>query len=87
MKARRPVVGADTNTIVIAVHGNSVAYPMSGLVRNPGPGTIYLGEEGVTTSTGFPLQINESLILDLVNEGVYAVATVTTTIYVLRRGD
>jgi hypothetical protein len=87
VKARRPSVGADTSTIIIAVYGNNVAYPMSGLVRNPGPGTVYLGEEGVTTSTGFPLQINESLTLDLVNEGVYAVATVTTTIYVLRRGD
>lgn len=87
MKSRRPNVGADTNTIIIAVHGNSVAYPMSGLIRNPGPGTVYLGQEGVTTQNGFPLNINESLTLDLVNEGVYAIATVTTTIYVLRRGD
>lgn len=88
MKARRVTVSATTNTIIVAVHGNSVAYPMSGLIRNLGPGTVYLGHEGVTANTdGFPLNINESLTLDLVNEGVYGISTATTTIYVLRRGD
>lgn len=87
MKAELHNVGG-TSTIVVAIYGNSVAYPMSALVRNVnGPGTVYLGHVGVTTSNGTPLQTGESLTVDLVNEALYAVATTTTTINVLRRGD
>lgn len=85
MKAERPAIGGTNTTIVTPFH--SVAYPMSALIRNPGPGTVFLGHHGVTTSIGFPLQTDESLTIDLVNEPLYAVATVTTTIYVFRRGD
>jgi hypothetical protein len=67
--------------------GNNVAYPMSAIIKNPGPGTVFFGGQNVTTSNGFPIATDESLEVDMVNEGIYAVATVTTTIYVLRRGD
>ena len=86
MKAERPAV-TGISTVLVAIHGNNVGYPMSAIIRNPGPGTIYLGHEDVTTSNGFPLATDESLEVDLVNEGVYAIATVTTTVYILRRGD
>ena len=67
--------------------GNNVGYPMSAIIKNPGPGTVYFGHEFVTTAVGFPLAANESLEIDMVNEGIYAVATVTTSINILRRGD
>jgi hypothetical protein len=67
--------------------GNNIGYPMSAIIKNPGPGTIYLGHHGVTTSNGFPLATDESLEIDMVNEAIYGVATVTTTVYILRRGD
>lgn len=76
-----------TNTVLVAIFGNNIGYPMSAIIKNPSAGTIYLGHGGVTTSDGFPLETDESLEVDLVNEGLYAVATVTTTINVLRRGD
>jgi len=77
-----------TNTTIAAVFGN-VAYPMSIIVKVPASsGTVYLGGSGVNTSTnGFPLAAGESLEVDLVNEQLYAVTTVTTTVYILRRGD
>lgn len=86
MKGERPAV-TGTSSILVAIMGNNIGYPMSALIANPGPGTIYLGGQGVTTSTGFPLATDDSLTVDLVNEAVYAVATVTTTVHILRRGD
>ena len=86
MKAEFRNVGG-TNTVLVAVHGNNVGYPMSAIVKNGSAGTIFVGHAGVTTSNGFPLAFGESLEVDLVNEGLYGVATVTTSINVLRRGD
>lgn len=86
MKAERPAIPANTNTAIV-VPFHSAAYPMSALLRNPGPGTVYLGGKGVSSATGFALAMNESLTLDVVNEPLYATATVTTTIQILRRGD
>lgn len=82
----RPIGG--TNTALVNIFGNNIGYPMAAIIKNPsGSGTIYLGQTGVTTANGFPLAAGESLEVDMVNEALYAVATVTTTVYVLRRGD
>lgn len=82
----RPIGG--TNTALVAIFGNNIGYPMAAIIKVPsGAGTIYLGQTGVTTAGGFPLAAGESLEVDMVNEALYAVATVTTTVYILRRGD
>lgn len=60
---------------------------MSALIKNPGPGTVYLGHHGLSSSTGFPLEADESLEVDLVNDDLYAITTATTTVYILRRFD
>lgn len=86
MRSEVPSIQSSTCTILI-VPGHSVGYPMSAIIRNPGPGTVYLGGDGVTSATGFPLATDESLEIDVVNEKLYAVATTPTTIYILRRGD
>jgi hypothetical protein len=85
MKSEKRNIGGTTTILVTPFH--SAAYPMSALVRNMNPGTIYVGGKDVSTANGFPIQLNESFTFDVVNEPVYAVATVTTTIHVLRRGD
>lgn len=76
-----------TCSIVVAPDGRNVAYPMSALIRNLNVATVYLGHAGVTASNGFPLRQNESITIDIVNEALYAVSTVTTTVNILRRGD
>jgi hypothetical protein len=86
VKGERPAV-TGTSSILVAIMGNNIGYPMSAVIENPGPGTVYLGGQLVTTATGFPLVTDASITIDLVNEGVWAVATVTTTVYILRRGD
>ena len=76
-----------TCSVVVSPDGRSAAYPMSALIRNLNVATVYLGHQGVTSSNGFPLRQNESITIDIVNEALYAVSTVTTTVNVLRRGD
>lgn len=83
-----------TNTLVIGIASQvvgigagNVSYPTSALVKNPGPGTVFLGGSSVNTSAGFPLATGEAIEVDTVNEALYAIATVTTTVNVLRRGD
>lgn len=76
-----------TNTILVAIYGNNVSYPMSAIIKNSNVATVYVGHVGVTVATGFPLITGDSLEVDMVNEALYAVATVTCTINVLRRGD
>ena len=85
MISHRPTVGGTTTTLVTPFH--SAGYPMSAAIKNPGPGTVFLGGPRVTTATGFPLETNEAITVDVVNEPIYAIATVTTTIYIFRRGD
>ena len=82
----RNVGGTSTN--IVNFYSHNVAYPGSAIIRVPtGAGTIYLGHAGVTSSNGFPLAAGESLEVDMVNDALYAVATTTTTINILRRGD
>lgn len=76
-----------TCTFLVRVSGQNIGYPMSAILRNLSAGTVYLGGQGVTTATGFPLATDEFLEIDLVNESLFAVATVTTSINILRRGD
>lgn len=76
-----------TTTSLVGVYGNSAVYPTSAVVKNPSAGTVYVGGQDVTTSTGFPLETDDAISIDMVNEGLWAVATVTTTVHVLRRGD
>lgn len=85
MKSEKRNIGGTTTILVTPFH--SAAYPMSALVRNPSAGTVFVGGADVTTSNGFPIQLNESFTFDVVNEPMYAISTVTTTIHVLRRGD
>lgn len=87
MKGEQRSITPTTNTILVTHQGASAAYPMSALVKNPGPGTIYLGHHGLTSSTGFPLEADESLEVDVVNESLYAITTATTVVYILRRYD
>lgn len=87
MKGEQRSVTPTTNTTFVMPLGGSGVYPMSALIKNPGPGTIYLGHHGVTSSTGFPLEADESLEVDIVNEILYAITTATTTVYILRRYD
>ena len=86
MKSEFRNVGG-TNTVLVAIMGNNIGYPMAAIILNNGPGTVYLGAPGVTTSNGFPLASTQSLEVDMVNEGIWAVGTVTTTVNILRRGD
>lgn len=77
-----------TSTVIVRAYTSNVAYPMAAIVKVPsGAGTIYLGHSAVTASNGFPLAAGESIEIDMVNDGLFAVATTTTTINVLRRGD
>lgn len=76
-----------TCSMIVSPAGRNVAYPMSALIRNLNVAVVYIGGDGVTSSTGFPLRQNESITLDIVNEGIFAVSTVTTTVNILRRGD
>lgn len=86
MKSELRNIGG-TCTIIVGVFGNNAGYPMSTVILNNSAGTIYLGHAGVTTSNGFPLATSKSISIDTVNEPMYAVATVTTSVNVLRRGD
>ncbi len=81
---RRNIPG--TTTILVTPF-HSAGYPMSAVIKNLGAGTVYLGGANVTTANGFPLELNQALTVDTVNEKIYAIATVTTTIAVFRRGD
>lgn len=87
MKGEQRTITPTTNTVLVARLGGSAAYPMSALIKNPGAGTLYLGHHGLTSSTGFPLEADESLEVDIVNEDLYAITTATTVIYILRRYD
>lgn len=82
------VAGASTDLAGHAGPGSS-SYPTAALVRVPsGAPTVYFGGSAVTSSNGCPLAAGEDLVIDLVNEILYAVtASTTTTVYVLRRGD
>ncbi len=87
VKGSVSTVGGTVIVLVSVGHGN-VSYPSSALVKVPsGSGTIYLGGSAVTAATGFPLAAGEGLEVDMVNEALYAIATVTTTVNILRRGD
>ena len=87
MRSELRNIGADTNTVVVLTTGQNIGYPMAAIIRNPGPGTVYIGHRGCTASDGFPLATGESIEVDMVNENMYGVATVTTSIRILRRGD
>lgn len=95
MKGERKTI-TTTATIVAGANSGgtgagpgSTSYPTACLVRVPsGAATVYFGGSAVTTLTGCPLVAGEDLVIDLVNEILYAVTSTTTaSIYVLRRGD
>lgn len=86
MKGEFRLVGG-TCTVLVTTFENTAAYPMAAIIRNESAGTIYLGHSGVTTSNGFPLKNGESLEVDMINDRLFGIATVTTSISILRRGD
>ena len=69
----------------------SAALPTSAIIRIPSSGlTVFFGGSAVDTDTGTPFVAGEDLVLDTVNEILYAVIASTTTsqsVYVLRKGD
>lgn len=67
----------------------NVAYPTSGVIRNPsGSQTVYLGGPAVDTTDGWPLAAGEDLEVDMVTDILWGVTAATSTyIYVLRRGE
>jgi hypothetical protein len=67
-------------------HGGA-GYPGSVAIKNIGAVTVYIGGSDVSSSNGFPLNENDSLEADLVNDQVYAVvASSTQEIRILFRG-
>lgn len=56
------------------------------LIRNPGAASVYLGDDGVTTTTGFEVAAGDSVGLQLAyNEEVHGVvATGSVTVHYLR---
>lgn len=86
MRAEIHNVGG-TCTTLVAIYGNNIGYPMSAIILNEAAGTIYTGHKGVTSLEGFPIKLNEFIEVDLVNEDLWAIATVTCTVKILRRGD
>jgi hypothetical protein len=62
----------------------SAAAPASVLVKNPtGGNTVYLGGATVDATDGFPLAGGESVAMDLVAEGLWAMCASTQDINVL----
>ena len=86
MKSELRAIGGTTTTVVF-MPGHAAAYPMSAIILNPSAGTVYLGGIDVTTTNGFPLETDQSIEVDIVAEVLYGVATVTSTVHILRRGD
>ena len=85
------VAGAKTGTTDQANAG-SASIPAKALIRVPtGALTVYFGGSNVdTNANGVPLVAGEDLMIDTVNEIVFAVissATTSQTVYVLRSGD
>lgn len=60
--------------------------PASVHVQNTGAETVYLGGSGVTSAAGFPLEINESIEIDLQADSLYAICATagSSTVAVLR---
>ncbi len=57
------------------------------LVQAPAGGTLYVGGEGVTTATGFPIAAGSSLTVDLRDhEHLYGVLAAAASVPVLRLG-
>lgn len=75
-------VTVDTSATLIPP--TPLEYRRAILICNNGPGTIYIGNSGVTTSTGLPIAVNEKIAFDL--QGViklWAVSTVATDVRIL----
>ena len=54
------------------------------MIRNTGGGTVFIGEKGVTTSTGFELRSGEILSIALDSwVNVFAIAATTQTLQIL----
>ncbi len=84
-----PTIIAGGNSAGTGAGPGSTSYPTAALIRVPtGAQTVYFGGSAVTAATGCPLIAGEDLVIDLVNEMLYAVTSTTSqTVYVLRRGD
>jgi hypothetical protein len=56
-------ISVSTTAVEAKVGASPLAARESLLIYNPGPRTIYYGPAGVTTSTGFPLAVGQTLQL------------------------
>lgn len=81
------------NAQAILVGGTATALPLAALtnrralaIHNNGPGTLFIGRAGVTTSDGFPLAINEKIGLDILgndNVTVYGISDSSCDVRIL----
>lgn len=82
----RVTVG-DTATVVVDPVRGGVPDPISGVIRNAGATTCYLGGAAVASTTGYELAPGEVFTADLVaGDVLYAVCAPagSTTLHVLR---
>jgi hypothetical protein len=81
------------NQAILVPGGTGVALPADPLenrralvLHNAGPGTLYIGLVGVTTSDGFPIAVNEKIAIDCQgtpNVTLYGVSDSTCDVRVL----
>lgn len=58
-------------------------YRRSLTITNMGPGVLYIGASGVTTSRGTPLFVNEKIAIDNQNLVVYGISDSTSDVRIL----
>ena len=56
-----------TATLLINPLQGSVTGPITALVKNPGPTSVYLGGEAVTATTGFELATGGTVDVELIS--------------------
>lgn len=76
--AARVTIGV-TPTLVINPLNGSVTGPITALVKNPGPTSVYLGGFDVTSTTGFELATGGTVDVELIaGDLLYAVTASST---------
>lgn len=56
-----------------------------GLIQNLGPDEVYIGEDGVTSSTGIKVLSGQAITMAVPNEPTYAVSAGTSDVRFLSR--
>lgn len=74
----RVTVGVTPTLILNPVNG-SVTGPITGIVKNPGPTSVYIGGEFVTAATGFELATGGTVDVELISGDVLYGVTAAST--------